>query len=304
MGSIADKLTYLNGTKTAIKEAIVAKGVTVTDTDTFRSYATKIGEISGGAPATKYGASIGNLLGNVDENGRYQIPTEPFTLDLSSVKSLPYQGLYYKFYRSSVSGALTIGLEGDLSGSDAMNSCFNWCAGLTSVNLSSLTTVSGSSAMNRCFQSCTGLTNVDLSSLTTISGNYAMQNCFDSCTGLMSVDLSSLITISGDNAMRSCFSLCNSLTNVNFSALTTVSGSSAMRNCFYNCTAMTTISFPALTSIVSSAFGTSSVTYAFNNCTALAEIHFRADMQATIEAMSGYANKWGAPETCTIFFDL
>jgi hypothetical protein len=45
MGTINDKLTYLNGTKTAIKNAIVAKGVSVSDNDTFRSYATKIGNI-------------------------------------------------------------------------------------------------------------------------------------------------------------------------------------------------------------------------------------------------------------------
>ena len=48
MVTIADKLTYLNETKTAIKNAIVSKGVAIEDTDTFRSYADKIGQISGG----------------------------------------------------------------------------------------------------------------------------------------------------------------------------------------------------------------------------------------------------------------
>ena len=53
MGTVADKLLYLNGTKTAIKDAIVAKGVPVSDSDTFRSYADKIGQIEGGgAPST------------------------------------------------------------------------------------------------------------------------------------------------------------------------------------------------------------------------------------------------------------
>lgn len=47
MGTINDKLTYLNGTKTAIKNAIVAKGVSVSANDTFRSYANKIGNIQG-----------------------------------------------------------------------------------------------------------------------------------------------------------------------------------------------------------------------------------------------------------------
>jgi len=46
--SIADKLTYLAGTKTAIKDAIVAKGVSVGESDTFRSYAAKVAAIETG----------------------------------------------------------------------------------------------------------------------------------------------------------------------------------------------------------------------------------------------------------------
>lgn len=47
MGTIAEKLRHLAETKTAIKNAITAKGVSVAESDTFRSYATKIGEIQG-----------------------------------------------------------------------------------------------------------------------------------------------------------------------------------------------------------------------------------------------------------------
>lgn len=50
MGTINDKLTYLNGTKTAIKDAIVAKGGTVSENDTFRSYANKISNLPSGQP--------------------------------------------------------------------------------------------------------------------------------------------------------------------------------------------------------------------------------------------------------------
>lgn len=46
--STSDKLLYLQGTKSAIKDAIVAKGVSVETGTPFRDYATKIGEISGG----------------------------------------------------------------------------------------------------------------------------------------------------------------------------------------------------------------------------------------------------------------
>lgn len=54
MGTISDKLTYLSDTKAAIKNAITAKGVTVSDDDTFRSYADKINAISGGGGFTGF----------------------------------------------------------------------------------------------------------------------------------------------------------------------------------------------------------------------------------------------------------
>lgn len=56
MATIAEQLTSLANTKTAIKNAIVAKGVAVADTDPFSAYAGKIGQISGGggAPAEEW----------------------------------------------------------------------------------------------------------------------------------------------------------------------------------------------------------------------------------------------------------
>ena len=47
MGTITDKLNKLAETKSAIKTAIVNKGVAVSDSDTFASYASKIASISG-----------------------------------------------------------------------------------------------------------------------------------------------------------------------------------------------------------------------------------------------------------------
>lgn len=47
MGTITDKLNKLAETKSAIKTAIVNKGVAVSDSDTFASYADKINAISG-----------------------------------------------------------------------------------------------------------------------------------------------------------------------------------------------------------------------------------------------------------------
>ena len=47
MGTITDKLNKLAETKSAIKTAIVNKGVSISDSDTFASYADKINTISG-----------------------------------------------------------------------------------------------------------------------------------------------------------------------------------------------------------------------------------------------------------------
>lgn len=48
MGTTADKLSYLEATKTAIRDAIIAKGVDVPEGTTFRQYAEKVGEIGSG----------------------------------------------------------------------------------------------------------------------------------------------------------------------------------------------------------------------------------------------------------------
>lgn len=45
MGTIAEKLEYLDETKTQIKNALISKGATIADDDTFRSYADKISQI-------------------------------------------------------------------------------------------------------------------------------------------------------------------------------------------------------------------------------------------------------------------
>ena len=67
MGTITDKLNKLAETKSAIKTAIVNKGVAVSDSDTFASYADKIASISGGGAPTEgiYGVFIYDTNGNL-----------------------------------------------------------------------------------------------------------------------------------------------------------------------------------------------------------------------------------------------
>ena len=63
MGTTADKLGYLKGTKEAIRAAISAKGVSVSESDTFRSYANKISSIASGMQ------SLGG--GDISSTGTY-----------------------------------------------------------------------------------------------------------------------------------------------------------------------------------------------------------------------------------------
>lgn len=85
--TISDKLTYLEGTKSAIKDAIVAKGVAVSDSDTFRSYAGKIRQIygSGGGKfnITDYGLKLAYSRITADQLNQ-------ITFDLPNVTSTKY----------------------------------------------------------------------------------------------------------------------------------------------------------------------------------------------------------------------
>lgn len=72
MGTIAEKLTYLDGTKTSIKEAIEEKGVTVPSSATFREYAGLIRQISGNGSGSGSGGGSG-------DNGEYKLQTKEIT---------------------------------------------------------------------------------------------------------------------------------------------------------------------------------------------------------------------------------
>ena len=94
MGTIAEQINYLAETKTAIKDALVAKGVSVADSDTFRSYAEKIGEIqSGGGESGGGSAAVVEKDVNFrDYDGTilYSYTKSQF-LALSSLPELPTQ---------------------------------------------------------------------------------------------------------------------------------------------------------------------------------------------------------------------
>lgn len=247
---------------------VTVEALTVTENGTYQE------EGKAYSPVNVNVQSVG-LPREVTANGVYGFPTQQFTLSLPSTVT-------------------------DLA-PRILNYAFQYCASLTSVNFSSLTTVSGLESVSSAFRSCTSLTSVNLSSLTTVSGEYSFSSAFHSCTSLTSVDLSSLTTVSAQSALNNAFRSCTSLASVNLSSLTTVSGSSAFSNAFNGCTSLLSLSFPSLTA---SSFGTAKDQFynmlaGVTGCT----VHFPAAIQSTIGSWPSVTGGFGGKNT-TVLFDL
>lgn len=110
MGTISNKIEYLEGTKDAIRTAIESKGIAVSDTDTFRSYATKISQIDGGSsltfdaiyPVGSIYMSVGTTSPSVLFGGTWEKIEDTFLLACGSTFALGQTG-------GEVNHILTIG---------------------------------------------------------------------------------------------------------------------------------------------------------------------------------------------------
>ena len=307
MATIAEQLTSLANTKAAIKQSIIDKGVQVADTDPFSAYPAKIGQISGGA-TTKFGVSLDNLLGNVDENGVYQLSDAPFTFDATSIKKLP-DGLgdlfAYKFYKLPLTGTV------DLSNytHDALNATtaqfFTQAFSYTGVQkLITPRERYGTFSMQfyQSFQRCDALKEIVFSNPIMSSSAFGFTETFQYCDFSNASINFDIITRIGQNGFYGAFKYCKLPEEIRFTNLTEITDKFAFREAFSQTTGCKRYFFPSLTSVTSDAFG-SSARLTWYNATDVEEIHFRADMQATIEAVTGYSSKFGATN-CTIYFDL
>ena len=268
--------TQIERIKTNIANAYTAaeaKGATIPEVKNSENLSACVDSITtgGGGGDTQFGLTAEQMLGTLDGEGNLTLPALP-SITFTGLKSVPVNGFYYKFYRRNFETGATVSFP----------------------DLTNISTFD----MSNCFDSCNSLTSVDLSALTTVDSN-GLQNCFFNCRSLTSVDLSALTTVD-NSGLYSCFSGCSSLTSVDLSALTTV-GRYGMQSCFLNCISLANISFPSLTTVQINSFGDASYSYCFRGCNALTEIHFRADAQTAIEAMTGYADKFGATGASLIF---
>lgn len=278
----------------------------------------------------KFGVSIDNVLGNVDENGNYVNPTESFVFDGSGIKKVDLYGFAYAFYHNN---AITKLLLPDLEsitvesfqsvaesayylteidiGNVTYNNASSWqsafrnCFRLTTVKgISGWTTIPLQNACEKMFEGCEALQNTGLSSLTTIDGANSCKEMYKTCISLTHTGLNNLTTIAGPYSCQYMFQGCTNITNIGLDALREINDNYCCQYMFSGCTALTRADFPSLVTVVGNrALGSSTFGGIFDKCTNITEIHFRADAQATIEALDGYANKFGATNA-TIYFDL
>ena len=237
--TIADKLTYLNGTKDAIKQAIIGKGVDVTDTDTFRSYADKISSIQ-----------TGGSIAGIPSGMRFANST--FT-------TVPVEIFPYLEQQTDLTGifenckSLTTVSQFDTSNVTDMSSMFNGCTSLQTVPQFDTSKVTDMSSM---FRDCTSLQTVPLFDTSNVTN---MASMFSLCTLLQTVPL---FNTSNVTDMIRMFSVCTSLQTVPQFDTSKVTNMITM---FYGCTSLQTVPL----------FDTSNVTdmaYIFDGCTSLTNL--------------------------------
>ena len=247
--AIADAIREKTGSTEAMTLDEMAEGITGLDT-------------SGGS-STKYNATIDNLLGDTDDDGVLQAPSDSFSLIFTGVKDIGKNALFHAFYG---------------------------CTSLTSLDLSGLTDVSGSYGMNYAFCGCTSLTSAAFPNLTDVSGSYGMSYAFYSCTGLTSLDLSALETIS-DSGMSYAF-YGTGVTSLDLPSLTSL-GQQAL----YCNTTLTKIWIPSTCTTISA----SRYSYSpFYQCSSSLEIF--TDAEAALDGWGAYWNYYGSGGALTVHY--
>lgn len=198
MGTITDKLNKLAETKSAIKTAIVNKGVAVSDSDTFASYASKIDAISGGGG--------GFVIPNGVKLGYSRVI--PDNIDTSNVTDMSDMFAYSELY--------TIPLI-DTSNVTNMSYMFEYCNNLTTIPLLNTSKVTN---MRNMF-TYSGLHNIPLIDTSKVTN---MRSMFQTCFNLDNIPL---IDTSNVINMESMFYNCRRLTTIpqlDVSKVTTMAG--------------------------------------------------------------------------------
>ena len=236
MGTIADKLNKLQNTKKAIKQAIIDKGVEVTDNDTFESYADKISSIQSGGGnegnhwilpnGTAFGYSTWETLpeeiNNADISqlttmeGMFYQCTNLTSLDLSGFDTSNVTNMRYMFSQCWYLNSITFGDKFNTSNVNDMNSMFDSCESITSLDLNSFNT-SNVEDMGYMFQYCYSLPYLDISNFDT-SKVSTYTYIFNNCSSLKKID--GYISLKSITNNITQYTICGSSTNTSINKIT------------------------------------------------------------------------------------
>lgn len=254
---------------------------------------------------TKFGVGIDNFIGDVDADGNYVAPSEPFEINLAGVKSVPTAS--FDFFLSGKRNYVFHADEVESIASYAFQNAFQidfiQKTDDISITFNGVETINAYAAfMEACkqFNSTSpnsGKYSVVFSNLKKIEGDYAFQYFMQSETMEKFNQVFPLLEeIRGNYVFDSAFTKKDkgvyNFTNIKIingytSTYGSTFGSFYQKNTVWN--------FPSATEFTG---------YIWNgNASYPGEIHFAASNQAAIEACNGYANKWGFAGA-TIYFDL
>lgn len=299
-------------------ESSVTDTIAIVDTPSGKQAAIKVYNVGGGGggePATKFGVSIDNLLGEVDENGTYNFGSlggasvDKFIFDGSGIKKVGWAAFQYAFTNNAgISEALFPDLE------EINTYGFQYAfqaSAITRITFGKVRVINANRALYNMVSSLsnrqTRLLELPIKNVEELSGwsvaEWAFRSGFDGkATGLYNLRI-----INGNRACYEMLGYSDFLEDIQLDSLESISGDAACQRMFYSCVYLKKAYFYSLTSVTPAnalGLGTDLVSGIFAGCDGLKEIHFRADAKATIEALDGYADaKFGA-YYATIYFDL
>lgn len=264
-----------------------------------------------GGSSTKYGATIDNLLGDVNASGVLQPPSSGLgSITFTGVNDVASSALSHRFCENDSIGSVTFPDLTTVSGNNSMEYAFD-NSSITSISFPELLTISANYAMDYMCRNCPNLQSIDFSKLETISAQYALRSCFSASRGLTSYSFPELQTISGSSALNSSF-LQSAIVTMSFPKLSILTGSGCLASCFSGCNLITDIYFNALTT---TSFGTryiNQLNNMFNSSASLGtaatsgnvNVHFPSNLETTISGLTGYPLFGGASGRVTLLFDL
>lgn len=272
MATIAENLTLLESTKANIKQAIVNKGVSVSDTDTFASYADKIGQISGGSSAAaldfgsiNYAYAPTALKNGLDASVAYlnnwtgnHFDSDPELMFMPKVEitdsepvSLEYVGGSFPrllifpdidFKHKDINGetlfnnskAVSIHLK-NINFTGSLESLFQGCNNLSDITCSGLTIDSNVTSATYCFKGCYQLTTVPDLFNGAQTGLTNLNYMFQDCK-MTTIDLSSW-KFGQVTSMRNMFRDCDNTITIDITGIDTsqMTSTSNMFNMCYGC---------------------------------------------------------------------